>query len=56
MNPEKRRRSRELQAEAAAYKAEAKEIFARVDKRLEERRARAERSFLRRLLGRRRAA
>ncbi len=54
--PDRRRRREELAAEAEMYRAQAKEIFARVDKRLEERRTRAERSLLRRLFGGRRAA
>jgi hypothetical protein len=52
MNPEKRRRLRELEAESEAYMAEAKEIFARVQRRREERRARREQGFLRRLFRR----
>jgi hypothetical protein len=52
MNPEKRRRSEELRAEAAMHKAKAKEIFDRVEKRIEERHARESQRFLRRLFRR----
>lgn len=52
MNPEKRRRHQELQAEADAHMAKAQEIFDRVEKRLEERRARRERGFFQRLFRR----
>jgi hypothetical protein len=50
--PERRRRNRELQAEAAEYHEKAKAIFERVEARLEERRARRERGFLRRIFSR----
>jgi hypothetical protein len=51
-NPERRRPSHELQAEADAYFERAEEIFERVRKRLEERRVRRERRFLSRLFRR----
>jgi hypothetical protein len=51
MNPEKRRRHEELQAEADMYRARAKEIFDRVEKQIEARRAR-EQKFFRRLFRR----
>ena len=58
--PERRRRRQELKADAELYRAQAKAIFAELDRRREERlaaeRARANRSLFRRLFGGRRAA
>jgi hypothetical protein len=50
--PERRRRNRELQAEAAAYREQAKATFERVEARLRERRERRERGLLRRIFSR----
>ncbi len=54
--PERRRRRQELRAEADAYTAEAKAIFERVERRLEERRERANQNFFRRLFSGRRVS